>query len=139
VRQDQANFRNGRAYAPDGYYTNIVRYLDNSFLADKNDPRDFSFYPEYRDLKFEPLVANLMPQETPARQTSLKRAVEIYNAFLARSEMGHEDWVTIGAPPNERPTEVAMKQSREALVEASKILESDLLTIFLQWSGFPGD
>ena len=80
-----------------------------------------------------------MPHETPAMQTSLKRAVEIYNDLLARSEMGHEDWVTTGTPPNETLTEVAMKRSREALLEASKILESDLLPVFLQWSGFPGD
>jgi len=136
VKRDQINIKKGRAYAPDAYYANVVRYLDNSFLIDKSDPQDFSFYPEYRDLKFEPLVANLMVYETSTRQTLLKQAVKAYKGLVTGSEMGEEGWLTTGTPPNEIPTTAAVQQSKDALAEASKTLESNLLPIFLQWSGF---
>ena len=130
LRHDEVDIKNEVLYPPGDYYWKAVKYLDNSFLSDKNDPQDFSFYREYRETKFLPLVDELMHHEKHATQVRLRQAVDGYNRLDALSS--RDQLPPIKPLPPEAPAE----QSRRAVATASGILVKEQNT-FLWLSAFP--
>lgn len=78
VRIDKVRLEHGEAYLPHSYYMTVDQYLNNTFLLDPHNRKDFSLYPEFRTRGFRSLIFELKTIVTPVEQPDLERALAVY-------------------------------------------------------------
>jgi hypothetical protein len=114
-RVDATRIERGQSFTPQGIYDTAVRYLDNFFITDSLNPRDFSIFPEYRIRGFRSLVFELSTVVAPAELPELRDALR-----------GYEQLADLGSIET-AGEKVEKKKSLEAATNATKMLKNRVL------------
>ncbi|HEY2345698.1 MAG TPA: hypothetical protein VGH80_07430 [Xanthomonadaceae bacterium] len=78
LRTDIHDIRHGTSYPEKDMANYTVMYLDNFFVTDATNPRDFSAYPEYRNRSFRSLVVELSSVADAPDLKGLGSAMDAY-------------------------------------------------------------
>lgn len=78
LRTDINDIKHGTSYKEQDMANFTVEYLDNFFVTDATNPRDFSAYPEYRNRSFRSLAIELSSVADEADLASLRDAMGAY-------------------------------------------------------------
>jgi hypothetical protein len=87
-RDDVARIEQGASYSPQAIYSNTVGYLDNFFISDPSNPRDFSIYPEYRSRSFRSLIFELSTVVDSSELPDLREALGGYEQLAHLGSIG---------------------------------------------------
>jgi hypothetical protein len=78
---DEQRIKQHPSFPPTAIYGNVVLYLDNSFINNPSNPRDFSIYPDYRKRSFRSLILELNSLVDPSVRPELKEVLAGYEEF----------------------------------------------------------
>lgn len=113
LRADKVRIDQGEVYAPRWIYSNTQSYLDNFFVADPSNPRDFSIYPEYQKRNFRALIYELRSSVDPSLRPELTDALTSYEQLL-----------NLGSTENDKAKDKS--ESLEAVEKAFEFVDSKL-------------
>ena len=120
LRDDEVGIKKGSLYAPRWIYANVGDYLDNFFVHDPSNPRDFSVYPEYRNRSFRSLILELDTVVNVDAQPDLRMALSAYGRLIDKAQMD-----------SDKPD---ISTSQDAVVDSRKlVLDGTLRT---RWKPF---
>ena len=86
LRINRERIRRGDGIEADDVYVLVVSYLDNFFVSQADNPRDFSVYPEYRRRTFRSLLHELSRITVNSELDDLHEAAKAYDRI---SELGN--------------------------------------------------
>lgn len=113
LRADKVRIDQGEVYAPRWIYSNTQSYLDNFFVADPSNLRDFSIYPEYQKRNFRALIYELRSSVDPSLRPELTDALTSYEQLLS-----------LGSTENDKAKDKS--ESLEAVEKAFEFVDSKL-------------
>jgi hypothetical protein len=82
LRTDQKSIEHGKSYPANLIYRNTQSYLDNFFITDPSNRRDFSIYPEYRQRTFRSLIFELRTVVDSSMRPELTDVLAGYEQLL---------------------------------------------------------
>jgi hypothetical protein len=85
---DEQRIRQHPSFTPMSIYANVVLYLDNSFISNPSNPRDFSIYPDYRNRTFRSMILELNSLIDPSGRPELKDALDGYEKLADLGSIG---------------------------------------------------
>jgi hypothetical protein len=89
LRSNKVRIEQGTSYAPELIYSNAASYLDNFFITDPSNPRDFSIYPEYQKRTFRSLIFELRSVVDSSVRPELTDALAGYEQLLDLGSIGN--------------------------------------------------
>ncbi len=87
-RTNAGRIEQGQPYSPRDIYTDTVGYLDNFFITNPSNPRDFSIYPDYRNRGFRSLIFELSTVVDSSELPDLREALEGYEQLADLADLG---------------------------------------------------
>lgn len=98
-------------YSPQAIYNFAVSYMDNFFITDPKNPRDWSSYPEYRNRSFRSLISELKTFVGSGVLPELNKALAAYDKLSVFAS----DYSKEAMTPNKQKNLNAVKNSIEIL------------------------
>ena len=89
LRIDKVRIEKGEWYLPESIYSHAVSYLDNFFMMNSSNPRDFSIFPEFQKRTFRSLIFELRSVVDSFKQPELTDALAGYVQLLNLGTIGN--------------------------------------------------
>ena len=84
---DQTNIKAGHSFRERDIYNKAAYYLDNFFLTERSNPRDFSTYPEFRMRNFYSLVMELRGIQDSRNLAGSQEALATYGKLASSASI----------------------------------------------------
>jgi hypothetical protein len=117
LRIDSARIEQGESYPPGSIYSNTQSYLDNFFVTDPSNRRDFSVYPEYQKRTFPSLIFELRTVVDSSLRPELTDALANYEQLLDLSSIEN----------SKREKNTDKRESLKAVENAADLVEHRLM------------
>jgi len=87
-RINGARIEKGESYSPRAVYIDAIGYLDNFFINNPSNPRDFSIYPDYRSRNLRSLIFELSTIVDSSEVPDLREALGCYEQLSELTDIG---------------------------------------------------